>query len=141
MKLRLQACALVALSPMAAFAVGMPIEECRGGDRAARKLTCVVDGDTIWHQGIKMRLLEIDTPETFGAACPREREIGQAAKERLIALMAGGYRIEDSGEKDRTSDRRELVRVTLNDGRDAGRVLVSEGLAQRWPNKGNRWCD
>ena len=42
--------------------------------------------------------------------------------------------------RNRTSDRRDLVRVILKDGRDAGRVLISEELAQKWPNKGNRWC-
>jgi endonuclease YncB( thermonuclease family) len=100
-----------------------------------------VDGDTIWQNGIKMRMLDIDTPETFGAACGNEREIGEAAKKRLIVLMSQGYRIDNSGEKDRTSDRRDLVRVILKDGRDAGRVLISEGLAQKWPNNGNRWCE
>jgi endonuclease YncB( thermonuclease family) len=117
------------------------IDICSGGNRAARKVTCVVDGDTIWQAGVKMRLLDIDTPETFEAQCDREKQIGKKATERLQALMASGYRIADSGEKDRTSDRRDLVRVKLPDGRDAGQVLLREGLAQPWPNKGNRWCE
>lgn len=87
-----------------------------------------------------MRLLDIDTPETSGAECERERAIGKQATRRLQDLMAGGYRIADGGKKDRTSDRRSLVRIILTDGRDAGEVLVSEGLAQYWPNKGNIWC-
>jgi hypothetical protein len=33
-----------------------------------------------------------------------------------------------------------LVRVQLANGRDAGEVLIAEGLAQPWLNKGNRWC-
>ena len=117
------------------------IDICSGGNRAARKVTCVVDGDTIWQNGVKMRLLDIDTPETFEAQCSREKLLGEKAKLRLQALMARGYRIADSGSKDRTSDRRDLVRVILADGRDAGKVLLREGLAQPWPNKGNRWCE
>lgn len=117
------------------------IEECSGGDRAARRVTCLVDGDTGWERGVKWRLLDIDTPETFEAACGREKEMGEKAKLRLQSLMSKGYRLVDSGGKDRTSDRRALVRVVLSDGRDAGRILVKEGLAQPWPNKGNRWCD
>ena len=117
------------------------IEICSGGDRAARKVTCLVDGDTGWQRGVKWRLLDIDTPEIGGAECGREREIGEKATRRLRALMANGYRLIDSGEKDRTSDRRELVRIILPDGRDAGKVLIREGLAQPWPNKGNIWCD
>jgi len=54
--------------------------------------------------------------------------------------MAGGYRIQDGGQKDRTSDRRSLVRIILADGRDAGQVLIRERLAQPWPNRGNIWC-
>lgn len=89
---------------------------------------------------MKWRLLDIDTPETFEAECDRERQVGERAKLRLQTLMAGGYRLADSGEKDRTSDRRDLVRIVLPDGRDAGQILLQEGLAQRWPNRGNVWC-
>ena len=140
-KMRVRIILTVGLAISVIASPSFAVEECHGGNRAARNVTCVVDGDTIWQSGVKMRLLEIDAPETFGASCARERLVGNAAKARLIELMAGGYRVEDSGGKDRTSDRRELVRVTLKDGRDAGLVLMSEGLAQRWPNKGNRWCD
>lgn len=31
-------------------------------------------------------------------------------------------------------------RDILPDGRDSGRVLLREGLAQLWPNKENVWC-
>jgi endonuclease YncB( thermonuclease family) len=139
--MRLLACcalaALLGFLPKHAAA----IDTCSGGNRAARKVTCVVDGDTIWQDGVKMRLLDIDTPETFQAQCDRERFLGERAKLRLQALMTRGYHIADGGEKDRTSDRRSLVRIMLPDGRDAGRVLLREGLAQPWPNKGNRWCE
>ena len=89
---------------------------------------------------MKWRMLDIDTPETFEAACGREKEMGEKAKLRLQSLMSKGYRLVDSGGKDRTSERRALVRVILSDGRDAGKVLVQEKLAQIWPSKGNHWC-
>jgi endonuclease YncB( thermonuclease family) len=130
------AIAILALATPAAA-----IEICTGENRAERKVTCVVDGDTIWQNGVKMRLLEIDTPETFEAQCDREKHLGEKAKLRLHALMSNGYRLADSGTKDQTSDQRNLVHVILPDGRDAGKVLVREGLAQQWPNKGNRWCN
>lgn len=103
-------------------------------------MTCIVDGDTIWQRGVKMRLLDIDAPETGQAECAAERAIGKRATVRLQQLMKAGYRIEDSGTTDRTSDNRRLVRVRLKDGRDAGAVMITEALAQSWPNKGNRWC-
>lgn len=136
MRILLAVAALMAISTPA-----LAIDECSGGNRAARKLSCVVDGDTIWHRGVKMRLLDIDAPETSGAQCDREREIGKQATRKLQQLMARGYQVEDGGKKDRTSDRRSLVRLRLPDGRDAGKVLIREGLAQPWPNVGNRWCD
>ena len=116
------------------------IEMCSGGNRAERGVTCLVDGDTFWQGGVKMRLLDIDTPETFEAECSAEKEMGDRATARLQQLMAEGYTLENSGEKDRTSDRRDLVRLILPDGRDAGQVLISEGLAQPWPNDGYKWC-
>jgi endonuclease YncB( thermonuclease family) len=123
-----------------AGAPALAIDMCSGGDRAARKVTCLVDGDTGWERGVKWRLLDIDAPETHGAQCADEKAIGDLSTRRLQQLMAGGYQISDSGQKDRTSDHRALVRVILQDGRDGGTVLIQENLAQRWPNKGNMWC-
>ena len=111
---------------------------CLGGDRAARKLTCIVDGDTGWENGVKWRALDVDTPEISHAECERERQLGEKARDRLRQLMAGGYRIENSGRHG--SYGRDLVVVRLADGRDAGKVLVEERLSQPWPNTGNRWC-
>ncbi len=36
---------------------------------------------------------------------------------------------------------RALVDIELPDGRDVSRILLKEGLAQPWPNRGNMWCD
>ena len=115
------------------------IDLCHGGDRAARKVTCLVDGDTGWEKGRKWRMEGIDTPETFHPACAREKQIGMAATKRLQALMSHGYTLRDGGRKGYYH--RELVRVILPDRRDAGQVLIAEGLAQKWPNKGNVWCE
>lgn len=102
--------------------------------------TCLVDGDTGWQDGIKWRMLGIDAPEIDDkAGCAAEREKATASLERLTWLMADGYRIKPSGRKDRFG--RALVDVELKDGRDAGRILMQEGLAQPWPNSGNVWCD
>ena len=112
---------------------------CEGGDRAERQVTCAVDGDTIWIEGEKLRLLDIDTPEMPGhAECKREERLAVEARDRLRELMATGYEIEWSGESGYYG--RELVTIKLADGRDAGAVLISEGLAQPWPNEGNIWC-
>lgn len=113
---------------------------CSGGNRAARKVTCLVDADTGWKRGVKWRLLDIDAPEISRPECRREAETGNRATRRLQQLMSGGYMLEDSGRKDRTSDRRALMQIILPDGRDAGQILIKEGLSQPWPNRGNKWC-
>lgn len=126
----------MALTTIPAFAADMPV--CSGADRAARKLTCVVDGDTGWQEGRKWRMLEIDTPEISHPECEAEDAAGMRARDRLRELMADGYEIEQSGRQDRS--KRDLVRVRLADGSDAGERLISDRLAQVWPNKGNVWC-
>ena len=98
---------------------------CSGGNRAARKVTCLVDGDTGWEHGVKWRLLS--TP-----GCSSEYNTAIAARDRLQALMGAGYRIDWTGANG--SYGRALVRITLSDGRDAGKVLLKEDLAQPWPN-------
>lgn len=114
---------------------------CSGGDRASRRLTCIVDGDTGWQDGMKWRLTTqsggVDTPEISKPECQAEVNAGYAARDRLRQIMAGGYSISQSGQ-DRYG--RALVSIRLNDGRDAGTVLIDEGLAQPWPNNGNPWC-
>lgn len=119
-----------------------PIGICHGGNRAGRNVTCLVDGDTGWERGIKWRLLAVDAPELSGAACQREHALALRSRNRLIQLMRRGYAIHWTGEQDRKGKQgRQLVMVRLADGRDAGRVLIQERLAQPWPNRGNVWCE
>lgn len=128
--------AAILITIAAAPALALPV--CEGGDRAERKLTCIVDGDTGWDRGVKWRLLNIDTPEISSPECEAEYVIGIAARDRLREMLAGGYRIEWSEEHG--SFGRDLVQIRLSDGRQAGPVLIEEGLAQPWPNEGNIWC-
>ena len=130
--------ATAAIASLLATAPAWAIPVCHGGHRAEREVTCLVDGDTGWENGVKWRAEGVDTPELFHPGCKAEKRLGIKARDRLQDLMAGGYQIEDSGK--RGSFGRELVHVRLPDGRIAGQVLIDEGLSQPWPNKGNRWC-
>lgn len=116
--------------------VSIPV--CRNWIRAVRGVTCLVDGDTGWENGVKWRLSDVDTPEISSPGCSEELEKGLAARERLQDLMAAGYSIEWLGSTDRYS--RQLVNIKLRDGRDAGRVLLGEGLARPYPNSRKAWC-
>lgn len=112
-----------------------------GNRRGGNGVTCVTDGDSGVADGEPWRLTSrwggVDAPEVGRPECAAERSAGDRATRRLQALMSGGYSM--SGSR-RDTYRRRLVVVTLADGRDAGRVLIDEGLAQSWPNSGNPWC-
>lgn len=112
----------------------------------------VLDGDTIKCDGQNMRLLGggvpfksgVDAPEMGSRAkCEFERDLAMKAKARLKELLLAGVpHIEDSGARDRTQSRRPLVNIYLPDGREAGQVLMGEGLAQGWrPKHRVDWCN
>jgi endonuclease YncB( thermonuclease family) len=101
-----------------------------------KRITCVVDGDTFWHNRIKYRLADIDAPEVSQPQCGAEARQGQAATYRLAALLnAGRFELHSQG-LDRYG--RTLVTVTRS-GRSIGGQLVSEGLARRWGDR-RGWC-
>lgn len=105
------------------------------------RVTCVVDGDTIWYRGTKIRIADIDTPEVSQPGCPRERALGQRATERLRQLLNAGSFALAPPPDGRTRDRfgREL-RIVTRGGESLGAVLVSEGLAARWGGPRRAWC-
>jgi micrococcal nuclease len=121
----------ILLAPLAAAAFALCAEPPR--------TTCVVDGDTFWLNGEKVRIADINAPETHSAACPAERTLGERATRRLVALLnAGPFTLEIEG---RTSDRYgRALRVVKRGNRSLGGQLVSEGLAEPWRGKRSDWC-
>lgn len=96
---------------------------------------CVHDGDTFWHEGEKVRISDIDTPELNGE-CASESRRAVAARDRLAELLSAPYHLQRQG-----ADRygRTLAIVTLN-GRSVGDILVSENLARTWSGRREPWC-
>jgi micrococcal nuclease len=105
----------------------------------APRVTCVVDGDTFWLQGEKIRLSDINAPETAQPGCAFEAALGQRAKLRLVALLnQGGIELVATGrDRDRYG---RLLREVRHGGRSLGATLVSEGLAEPWRGKRSDWC-
>jgi micrococcal nuclease len=100
---------------------------------------CVVDGDTFWMDGVKIRIADIDAPETHPPRCARERELGFAASRRLRELLNSGPVTLTSIDRDKDRYGRKLRNVQVN-GSDVGAELVSEGLARRWTGGRRPWC-
>ena len=121
--------AMLSLTLAATFAL------CDAGPR----LTCVVDGDTIWYRGEKIRIADINTPEVTEPECANEAELGEKATERLTALLnQGKFSLEPT---DRAQDDygRSLYVITRK-GESLGDVLVEEGLAEEWQGFRRSWC-
>jgi endonuclease YncB( thermonuclease family) len=90
---------------------------------------CVVDGDTIWLQGVKIRIADIDAPETHEPRCASERELGNRATLRLQELLDDGAVSLRPINRDEDRYGRKL-RLVLVDGKSVGDILVSERLAR-----------
>lgn len=100
---------------------------------------CVIDGDTFWYRGQKIRIADINTPETSDPKCAAEAELGARATARLTQLLnAGPFSLEPV---DRTHDQygRALFTITRS-GESVGGALVREGLAEEWQGYRREWC-
>lgn len=114
-----------------------------GSEGTARAITSdevqVIDGDTFWHAGERVRIAGIDTPELNGR-CAREIELAGRARRRLRELLAAGpFEISPAGDRDVDRFGRRLRDVT-RDGRSLGDTLVAEGLARPWVGWRRPWC-
>ncbi len=100
----------------------------------------VIDGDTFDYRGQRIRIADIDTPETSPPRCAHEAELGARATRRLRTLLAEGPFELASIDRDEDRYGRKL-RLVRRDGRSIGGRLVAEGLARPYhggPRRG--WC-
>ena len=103
------------------------------------RVTCVVDGDTIWYRSEKIRLADINAPEVSQPACAAEAALGERATRRLTELLnAGPFSL---GRDGRDSDRYgRKLRVITRHGASLGLTLEAEGLAEHWQGRRGDWC-
>lgn len=107
---------------------------------AGRRTDCVVDGDTFWFRGDKIRVADIDTSELSPPRCQREAELDEAAKRRLQTLLNAGPFTLVAGARDQDPYGRKL-RTVSRGGRSIGDTLIAEGLARRWNGPRQSWCE
>lgn len=120
----------------------------RGPDREAARfarcagparVTCVVDGDTFWYAGTKIRIADINAPEVGEPGCAAEAALGARATARLTELLnQGPFTLVPA---DRATDAygRRLFTVTRG-GESLGAALEAEGLAEPWRGRRRDWC-
>lgn len=118
----------------------------------------IIDGDTValpcpglgLCKQERIRILNIDAPETRGAVCEAENIAGLAAKEALRNLLKGQMVdiIRCEPETGRCEDRyrRTLARLATQSG-DVGQALIASGHALPWApgaaakfQRQQHWC-
>jgi endonuclease YncB( thermonuclease family) len=122
----------VFLAPSPSLAIGKCGSE--------KRITCVVDGDTFWFQGEKIRAMGYDTPEPTTGVCGgnREKQLAAKATARFIELLnTTKITVERRGE-DRYG---RTLAVIRSNGELVGEILISEGLARRYPDEREFWCE
>jgi endonuclease YncB( thermonuclease family) len=108
---------------------------------SGKRITCVVDGDTIWYRGLKIRLADIDTPEVSNPGCTNEARMGHRATRKLQALLNQGNFTVAPNPDGRESDKYgRALRVLTRNGQSLGSELVDAGLATRWGGPRVEWC-
>lgn len=106
---------------------------------AGPRIDCVVDGDTFYIDGVKVRVADINTPEIGQPRCAREAELGARAARRFRELLNAGPVQLRPVERDEDRYGRKL-RTVHGGGRSLGQILVGEGLAERWTGRKGDWC-
>ena len=102
-----------------------------------KRVNCVIDGDTFWLDGEKIRIEGIDAPEVKGK-CRHERQLAARATKRLSVLLSRqAIKIERNG-KDRFG--RTLVQVSTGRG-EIGKAMIRDGLAREYAGGRRSWCD
>ena len=99
----------------------------------------IIDGDTVALNGERIRISNIDTPETGRrAGCSSERRLARTATRRARSHFQNAHvvHLRRSG-----TDRygRTLARIRL-DGRDFGRLMIADGVAAPWRGRQHDWC-
>ena len=88
----------------------------------------------------KIRLEDIDAPETYQHKCDSELALGNRATNRLLELInSGPFELVNRGGRDEDRYGRKLRTVERN-GRSLGEILIAEGLARRWDGARHSWC-
>ncbi|MBX9664889.1 thermonuclease family protein [Novosphingobium sp.] len=142
---------LLLLTEIAGLSLALPLSSAAGivpRDReaatfarceGAARITCVVDGDTFWYRGLKIRIADINAPELGHPSCAYEAQLAETATRRLTDLLnAGPFTLAVEG---RETDRYgRALRVVLRGGRSLGEVLQREGLAEHWHGRRGDWC-
>lgn len=104
---------------------------------AGTRVTYVFDGDTFQMGGQRIRIANIDAPETHEYRCAAELALGNRATEKLRALLSSGTITLNGEGHDQYG--RDLGTVRVN-GQDVGELMIAAGLAREYGSGRRSWC-
>lgn len=114
---------------------GLVFGLCDGGGLT----NCVASGDSFYLAGKTVRIANIEAPQVYGAACPREARLGRQSAVALQALLNSGELSLARVPQD--LDRYGLMlRTVTAGGRDAGQAMIAAGLARNIGDLTRSWC-
>lgn len=110
-------------------------------DTTPREVTGVrlVDADTFDVGAERIRVNNLDAPESFRPDCDSERALAARANAEAGRIFAGARQIILYPERRRDRSARVLARVEV-DGQDFATLLIRQGLARPWVGRSSDWC-
>jgi hypothetical protein len=128
-----------AAQPLAAPVVASPDEApAQTSSTTVTGRVYVIDGDTFALGSRRIRILGMDAPETHPSRCAQEAQLGNAATEKLSALLASGTVTMSGSGHDQYG--RDLKQVFVN-GVDVADRMIGAGLARSYEGgKRQGWC-
>ena len=122
-------------TPAVATSRGLTFGLCEQGGLT----NCVASGDSFYLGGKTIRIANIEAPQVYGAACPREGQLGGVAAKKLRSMLnSGEIRLSRVGE-DMERYGLLLRKVAVN-GADVGGAMVEAGLAREIGDLTRSWC-
>ena len=100
---------------------------------------CVQSGDSFYLGGKTVRIAEIEAPQLYGAACPKEADLGRASALKLQQLLNSGEIALSKTGQDLDSYGLLLRDVSVN-GRSVGQAMVTARLAREIGDSTRSWC-
>jgi len=120
-------------------AAAAPVNAAFGFCRKQPSPNCVLDGETFFVAGSKVRIAAIDAPRIHGAGCRAEARLGVHAAVRLHQLLnRGPVTITDEG-RGRDHDGRLLRKVEVQ-GADVAPMMIDAGVARDSEEGPRPWC-
>jgi len=125
--------------------IGLAADQVQGPISA--KVLRVVDGDTIavsaliWpgqRVEVKVRLAEVNAPETFRPVCQEEKKIGHSAT--LFVNQRIGKNVDLQNIRLGKYAGRVVANIITASGEDLGELLLNAGLAHKQKDRSG-WCN